>query len=253
MLSMVVTWWIGSGGALLGFEAHSLINPRFDSDGPFPSYLLSSTAPGGRGRGGERRASFLGCARFDRDDSLPRMRTLWGLWAVACACACGGGTKTTVIPALTAVDAGRPHFVYAPVEGSACGDHAVARAIEDLFRVSGGVHGFVAAVLEQEKGGDRCVWITARPMTYGCEPNPPRKIDEGKPMHVVPGPMSCAPVVDPCAADCQRFADLLGLGATATTAARERCVTRCRAADGAFMDCARAAATAEAAQACDPS
>ncbi len=181
------------------------------------------------------------------------MTRLWGLGALACACACGGGTKTTVIPELTPVDATRPHYVYAPVQGHACGEHAVAGAMEDLFRVSNGVHGFVAAVLEEEQGGDRCVWLTARPISYGCEPKPPRKIDEGLPMHVVPGPASCAVVVDPCAADCERYAALLGLGQTAAAAARERCVTRCRAADGAFMDCARAATTAEAAQACDPS
>lgn len=181
------------------------------------------------------------------------MRSCWGLGLLACASACGGGTKTTVIPVLTPVDAARPHFVHAPVEGHACGEHAVAHAIEDLFRVSSRVHGFVAAVLEQEKGGDRCVWITARPIIYGCDPSPPRKIDEERPMHVVPGPASCAPVVDPCAADCERYAGLLGLGATATAAARERCVTRCRASDAAFMDCARAATTAAAAEACDPS
>lgn len=163
---------------------------------------------------------------------------------------CASTKRVTVLPALTPVDASRPFFVYAPLEGDACGEGAVEAALADLFRVAGDAHGFVTAVIEEEQGAARCVTITARPITYGCTPRPPSKLDV-TPMHVVPGPSSCPEAPDSCAADCAPSAAALGGGEFETKAFRERCVTRCRAADAKFMGCAKAATTAAAVRACD--
>lgn len=160
-------------------------------------------------------------------------------------------SRVEVVPSLTPVDTARPFFVYRPVTGSACGKNAAAGAMEDLFRVSGSVHGFVAAVVETEQSGDRCVSITARPITYGCTANEPRKLDEGKPMHVVPGPTACAEVADTCTPDCTRFGAALGGSEFEAMAFRERCVSRCRANDMAFLSCARAATTPADVRRCD--
>jgi len=154
------------------------------------------------------------------------------------------------MPALTPIDASRPFIVYAAVQGTACGDGAAAGALEDLFRVSG-ADGFVAAVVERQRGGDRCVTITARPFTYGCTERAPTKLAAGKPMHVVPGPTTCPTSADACTPDCTRYAGALGGGEFETAAFRERCVSRCRAADDAFMTCARAATTPDAVRRCD--
>lgn len=177
------------------------------------------------------------------------MRALAGWVAVGMLLGCHT-TRVQVIPALTPVDASRPFFVYAPIRGEACGEGAVEGALADLWRVAGDSHGFVTAVLEQEEGGARCVSITARPITYGCTPRPPAKLDV-EPMHVVPGPASCAEASDACAPDCAKYATALGGGEFETRAFRERCLTRCRAADAPFLACARAAATADDVRKCD--
>ncbi len=156
-----------------------------------------------------------------------------------------------MVSSLTPVDASRPFFVYRPVKGTACGKEAAAGAMEDLFRVSGSAHGFVAAVIEQEQGGDHCVSITARPITYGCTAAEPLKIDEGKPMHVVPGPTACAETPDVCTPECTRYAGALGGGDFETKAFRERCISRCRNNDAPFLTCARAATTASDVRRCD--
>lgn len=179
------------------------------------------------------------------------MRVLAGVvvvsWSWLCGCA---GPRVEVIPSLTPVDASRPFFVYKPVKGTACGDNAAAGAMEDLWRVAGDAHGFVAAVLEQQRGGERCVTITARPITYGCTANEPKKLDL-YPMHVVPGPAECAPSVDLCTPDCTRYGAALAGGEFETRAFGERCVTRCRTADAAFMTCARAATAPADVRRCD--
>ncbi len=178
------------------------------------------------------------------------MRALVGVVVVSVWCGCAA-SRVEIVPALTPVDASRPFFVYRPIKGTACGKEAAAGAMEDLFRVAGSVHGFVAAVVEQEQGGDRCVSITTHPITYGCTEAEPKKIDEGKPMHVVPGPAACAETVDVCTPDCTRYASALGGGDFETKAFRERCVSRCRNADAPFMSCARAAAASADVRRCD--
>jgi hypothetical protein len=170
--------------------------------------------------------------------------TLATLWS-GCA-----AKRVEVVPALTPVDASRPYFIAAAVKGTACGDDATARALDDLFRVSG-ADGFVAAVIERDPHGDRCVTITARPLTYGCTPRALSPDATGRPMHVVPGPTSCAASEDTCLADCGAFAAKLQGGEFETSAFKNRCLTRCRGADTAFLTCARAAQTAADVRRCD--
>ena len=174
------------------------------------------------------------------------MRTLLGVVAV-CGLGCLG-SQVQVLASLTPVDATRPFFVYKPVQGTACGANAIAGAMDDLYRVAGDSHGFVSATIEQQASG--CVTITARPISYGCTPVEPKKVDV-YPMHVVPGPTACAPAIDPCVADCTAYGTALGGGEFETSAFRERCVTRCRKPDTEFMKCARSAAAPAAVRACD--
>ncbi|MDP1829350.1 MAG: hypothetical protein Q8L48_39155 [Archangium sp.] len=168
-------------------------------------------------------------------------------WVVLCGCS---SSRVQVLPSLTPVDATRPFFVYKAVKGTACGDNAIGGAMDDLYRVAGDAHGFVSATIEQQLCGDRCVTITARPITYGCTAAEPKKLDV-YPMHVVPGPTECAAAVDTCTPDCTRYGAALAGGEFETKAFRERCVTRCRAADAAFMTCARAATAAADVRRCD--
>lgn len=173
-----------------------------------------------------------------------------GLLALAALATSCMAKRVEVVPALTPVDASRPYFIYAAIKGTACGDDATAKALDDLFRVSS-ADGFVTAVIEREKGGDRCVTITARPISYGCAPETFGPDSTGKPMHVVPGPTTCAPPVDACATDCTSYAGLLQGGEFETSAFKNRCLTRCRANDAAFMSCAKAAANAADVRRCD--
>jgi hypothetical protein len=178
------------------------------------------------------------------------MRTLVGVVSLVLWCGCAV-SKVEVLPALTPIDASRPFFVYGAVKGTACGKEAAAGAMDDLFRVSGSAHGFVAAVVEREEGGDHCVSITARPITYGCTAAPPMKIDESRPMHVVPGPTACAATPDVCTPDCTRFGNAHAGSPTENAAFRERCVSRCRNNETAFMSCVRAATTPADVSRCD--
>ena len=178
------------------------------------------------------------------------MRTLLGVVSSSLLMLGCAAPKVTVLPALTPVDASRPFFVYKPVKGTGCGKDAAASAMADLYRIAGDAHGFVSAVIEQEQGGTQCVSITARPITYGCVPAEPQRLDV-TPMHVLPGPAGCAPVVDACAPDCTRFADALAGAEFEAKAVRERCVSRCRAADTAFMTCARGATAPSDVRRCD--
>lgn len=180
-----------------------------------------------------------------------RMMGVWVAVAVSLSGCVTTTTRVTILPSLTPVDASRPFFVYAPIKGDACGEGAIEDALADLWRVAGDSHGFVTAVIEEEQSGEHCVSITARPITYGCTPRPPVKLDVS-PMHVVPGPASCPEVAaDSCASDCTPYAAALGGSEFETKAFRERCVTRCRAADAKFLSCAKAATTAAAVRACD--
>ncbi len=177
------------------------------------------------------------------------MRSLVGLVWLSMLCGCAS-SRVQVLTALTPVDASRPYFVYKPLKGTACGDDAVANAMEDLYRVAGDAHGFVSATVDQQLGGNRCVTISARPISYGCSANEPRKLDV-YPMHVVPGPTACAAEVDACTPECARFAASLAAGDFEGRAVRERCVTRCRTPDAPFMTCARAAAAPADVRRCD--
>lgn len=161
-------------------------------------------------------------------------------------------TSVQVLPSLTPVDASKPFYVYKPVKGVACGDNAIAAAMEDLYRVGGDAHGFISVTIEQQHAGERCVTISARPITYGCAPNEPKKVDH-YPMHVVPGPADCAGTSDSCVPECARYAQVLGGADLETQAFRERCVSRCRAADSAFLTCARAVAAPADVRRCDSS
>ncbi len=173
-----------------------------------------------------------------------------GLLALAALALGCSARRVEVVPALTPVDASRPYFVYAAVKGTACGDDATARALDDLFRLSG-ADGFVTAVIERDKGGDRCVTVSARPITYGCAPEVLSPDSTGKPMHVVPGPTACAAPVDTCGPDCAAFSALLQGGEFETSAFKNRCLTRCRADDAAFLSCAKTAASAADVRRCD--
>jgi hypothetical protein len=158
--------------------------------------------------------------------------------------------RVEVLAALTPVDAARPYFIYQPVKGTACGENATAAALDDLFRVKG-ADGFIAAVLEQETGGNQCVVVTARPITYGCAPRAFGVESTGAPQHVVPGPQSCPASADACTTDCAAYAARLAGGEFETSAFQNRCLTRCRAAEAAFMSCARAAASPADVRRCD--
>lgn len=177
----------------------------------------------------------------------PRGLGLLALTALVLGCS---AKRVEVVPALTPVDASRPYFIYAAIKGTACGDDATAKALDDLFRVSS-ADGFVAAVIEREKGGDRCVSITARPISYGCAPETFGPDSTGKPMHVVPGPTACAPPVDACLGDCTAFAAKLQGGEFETSAFKNRCLTRCCTADAAFLACVKTALTADDVRRCD--
>lgn len=158
--------------------------------------------------------------------------------------------KIEVLPALTPIDASRAFVIHGPQQGTACGPGAVAAAINDLFRISS-AHGFVAAVVDQQPDG--CVTVTARPITYGCDASPPVKVDQGV-MRVVPGNVTtCAPAAtNTCETECARYANAnTGGGETENNGLRERCISRCRANNEPFMQCARAANTPVAVKACD--
>jgi hypothetical protein len=164
---------------------------------------------------------------------------------------CATSSQTVqVLPSLTPIDASRPFYVYKSVKGTGCGDNAIASAMDDLYRVAGDAHGFVSVTIEQQLGDQRCVTISARPISYGCAPNEPKKVDV-YPMHVVPGPTECTAASDTCMPDCTRYSQALGSGSFETAAFRERCVTRCRAADSAFLTCARAVAAPADVRQCD--
>ncbi len=151
------------------------------------------------------------------------MRALVGVvavWGLSCV-----GSQVQVLPSLTPVDASRPFFVFKPVEGNACGGNAAARAMEDLYRIAGDSDGFVSATIETKPDG--CVTISARPISYGCTPREPLKLEQ-YPMQVRPGPPTCEAVVDRCLTDCAASAKTLDGGEFAISARRERCVSSCR-------------------------
>jgi hypothetical protein len=159
-------------------------------------------------------------------------------------------TSVQVLASLTPVDASRPYYVYKPVKGTACGDNAIAGAVDDLYRVGGDAHGFVSVTIEQQLHGEKCVTISARPITYGCAPSEPKKVDV-YPMHVVPGPADCVGQSDQCVPECARYSQVLGGSELETQAFRERCVSRCRAGDTAFLSCARGVAASADVRRCD--
>ena len=164
---------------------------------------------------------------------------------------CASAPRLHVLPALTPVDASRPFFIYAPVQGTACGEGAEARAFDDLFRLSP-VDGFVSVVVAQEHQKGGCVTVTARPLTYGCTAKTFGPAATAQPMQVVPGPTSCpGGSADGCTADCTSYAARLGGGETETAAFKNRCLLRCTSKDAAFMTCARAAMNAADVRRCD--
>lgn len=176
------------------------------------------------------------------------MRTL-ALFALCCtACA---HTEVEVLPTLTPIDPSRPFFVYPAIKGTACGPEATPRALDDLFRVAASADGFITAVIERTGDKEPCVTITARPISYGCDENAPTRLDEGKPMHVEPGPRECGAPPDACTPECQRFSTALQGSEFESKAVRERCMTRCRSNDLDFMNCAHAAVTPAAVKQCD--
>jgi hypothetical protein len=168
---------------------------------------------------------------------------------------CAVSPRVQVLAALTPIDATRPYYVYAPAEGNACGEGAEQRAIDDLLRLSP-VDGFVAVVISQEvkKGG--CVTVTARPITYGCEPKTFGPAATAQPHLVQPGPATCPAGAstaggDTCTQDCTAYAGKLGGSEFETSAFKNRCLFRCKGNDAPFMACARAAVAAADVKACD--
>jgi hypothetical protein len=164
---------------------------------------------------------------------------------------CASAPRLHVLPSLTPIDATRPYFIYAPVQGTACGEGAEARAFDDLFRLFP-VDGFVSVVIAQEPRKGGCVTVTARPITYGCTAKSFGPAATEQPMHVVPGPAACTEsATDTCTADCTRYAARLGAGETETSAFKNRCLMRCLKSDAAFMTCARSASNAADVRRCD--
>src|SRR4051794_12327812 len=172
---------------------------------------------------------------------------VFGIFSSGCA-----ATSIQVLPSLTPVDASKLFYVYKPVKGTACGDGAIAEAMEDLYRVGGDAHGFISVTIEQQLHGTKCVTITARPITYGCAPSEPKKLDV-YPMHVIPGPAECSSASDSCTPACTRYSAALGGSELEAQAFRERCVSRCRAADVSFLECARAVSSPADVRRCDSS
>lgn len=162
----------------------------------------------------------------------------WGILLIAASCA---APYRQVVSQLGSVDLTRPHVVYAPTQGKACGENALKNAIADLERFSN-VDGFVSVSVEEARGdgADDCVVVTGRPVTSGCEPRTLALSDVPGPRVVRPGPMACGVTADTCRPDCQKYASTMGAGETQTTVLRERCVRRCTAGDQAFLACARA-------------
>jgi hypothetical protein len=177
------------------------------------------------------------------------MRTSLGVAVLVALCGCQA-SRTQVVPQLTPIDASRPFVVFKPVKGTACGESATSRALDDLWRVAGDTHGFVAVVIEE--GEKQCVTITARPIKYGCDPAEPAKVDV-YPMKIEPGPSSCASAAggDTCTPDCARYAGALSGGEFETKAFKERCISRCRANDATFLTCARGATAPADVRRCD--
>lgn len=168
-----------------------------------------------------------------------------GLWVLLAGCVT---TRVDIVPALTPVDASRAFVIHEPVVGNACGKGAMSGAMADLFRVSS-AHGFVSAVVEQNADG--CVTITARPITYGCSTDAPKKVDQGV-MKVSPGTVTSCADADVCTPDCTRYSSAnTGGGEFENKGLKERCISRCRANDATFMTCARAATTATDVKKCD--
>lgn len=176
------------------------------------------------------------------------MRTLMGVcFVVSLAQSCAHHVK--LLPPVIPVDATRPYFLFPPVQGTACGDDADKRALDDLFRISSSIDGFVSA--SSERAGE-CVTVTAQPIRYGCDAGAPLVVNDGAPTHVVPSPDACGSTATACDTDCARFATALASSSEfKTRAVRERCVSKCRANDAAFMTCARAATTPDQVSACD--
>ncbi len=155
-----------------------------------------------------------------------------------------------LLPELTQVDVSRPRVVSATtVAGTGCGPNALRIAIDDLLSIDG-VHGFIAAVLEEDtaKGKD-CVVITAHPFTYGCAPAP-HSFRSPQPKLIPAGPAQCAST-NTCDADCATYASKLNSGEFETSGFKNRCVTRCQQNDTAFMTCARAVSTPDSVRACE--
>lgn len=162
---------------------------------------------------------------------------------------CASAPRVQVLTALTPVDASRPYFLYGPVEGNACGEGAETRAFDDLFRLAP-VDGFVAVVVAQDPKKN-CVRVTARPITYGCEPRTFGPAATRESVHIVPGPASCPGAQDTCAVDCASFASRLGAGETETAAYKDRCLLRCKNGEAGFITCAKSAASAADVRKCD--
>ncbi len=173
----------------------------------------------------------------------------WGLLLVVAGCA---APYRQVVTQLGSVDLTRPHVVYAPAQGKACGDNALKNAIADLERFSN-VDGFLSVTVEEVKGdtAEDCVVVTGRPVTSGCEARTLALSEGPGPKLVRPGPMACGVTADSCRPDCQKYASTMGAGETQTTVLRERCVRRCTANDSAFLACARAVVDAAGVGRCE--
>ncbi len=182
------------------------------------------------------------------------MRTHLGAVSVSlCLLSACSSVQPRLMPELTHLDVERPYMIYPPVVGTGCGDNALSIAVNDLLATKG-AHGFIGAVLEQDKRPERedCLVITARPFTYGCDvqtlgPRP------AEPNFVPGGPTQCTPTGEACDEDCTAYASHLGGSEFQTSAVKNRCITRCQNNDATFMTCARAATTPDAVRACDAS
>ncbi len=176
------------------------------------------------------------------------MRTLMGVCFVVCLLTCCAH-HVQRLPPVEPADATRPYFLFPVMQGTACGDDADQRALDDLFRIRNSIDGFVSA--SSERKGE-CVTLTAQPIRYGCEGGAPLALNDGAPTHVVPTPDACGTTVNPCDIECVRFATALQSSSEfKTTAVRERCLSKCALDDTTFMQCARAATTPEAVTTCD--
>ena len=210
---------------------------------------------------------------------------LWPCLLLVCLLALPAGCvrRTTMLmaPSLAPVDLSRPIVRYKAIQGQACGDDALLRAVWDMKRLDG-PDGYVEVVAEREK---RCVTVTGHPFTYGTEvqelrlrrrdppptpapatlpaaptppapPEPPATsaapslaVENSGPLAAAPPPAPSGPAPPPpvaapardCNRPCESFALLAGSSDFIRGLVTRQCADRCSRGDAAYMRCVESA------------